>query len=304
MKFINGVKNWVRKRYHISEIPLWKVLFFQGRDPNRYIHKLKTILYYDVINNKLNPIRLQKFCFFYLPEVPDFGSDFTYLKLGNKEKISNPKNYFVIFEADLEDNISKYNKYLFDYSGLYALYKNSLIKEDYLLLIHYDTQILHKKWIDIISARVRKNNVIFAEWAIDNERAEICKWIYSQIDNIFLSTHNDSFLSFLKKNKFYKLPTTSQFACRRANFNALMEFLLPIYEYILLKEDLSFRYAHLLERAWGLFFALNGYEKVAVIRDSHNQADCYGETVIDIPILTTALQRNVNKFSEILERKS
>ena len=51
-------------------------------------------------------------------------------------------------------------------------------------------------------------------------------------------------------------------------------------------------------------FALKGYEKVAVVRDSHNQSDSYGETVIDIPILTTALQRDVNKFSEILERKS
>ena len=270
----------------------------------RYINKFKIIFYYDVVINRLNPIKLQKICFFYLPEVPDFGPDFTYLKLGKKENIFNPNNHLVIYEADLEYNLSQHNKYFLDYSGLYALYKNSLIKEDYLLLIHYDTQILHNKWIEIISARVRKNNIVFADWAIDNEKAEICRWIYSQIDNIFLNTHHESFLSFLKKYNIHKLPITSQFACSKENFYQLMEFLLPIYEYILSKEDLSFRYAHLLERAWGLFFALKGYEKVAVVRDSHNQSDSYGETVIDIPILTTALQRDVNKFSEILERKS
>ena len=270
----------------------------------RYINKFKIIFYYDVVINRLNPIKLQKICFFYLPEVPDFGPDFTYLKLGKKENIFNPNNHLVIFEADLEYNLSQYNKYFLDYSGLYALYKNNLVEEDYILLIHYDTQILHKKWIEIISARVRKNNIVFADWAIDNERSEVCRWIYSQIDNIFLNTHNDTFLSFLKKNNVHKLPTTSQFACSKENFYQLMGFLLPIYEYILSKEDLSFRYAHLLERAWGLFFALKGYEKVAVVRDSHNQSDSYGETVIDIPILTTALQRDVNKFSEILEKKS
>ena len=238
----------------------------------RYINKFKIIFYYDVVINRLNPIKLQKICFFYLPEVPDFGPDFTYLKLGKKENIFNPNNHLVIFEADLEYNLSQYNKYFLDYSGLYALYKNNLVEEDYILLIHYDTQILHKKWIEIISARVRKNNIVFADWSIDNERSEVCRWIYSQIDNIFLNTHNDTFLSFLKKNNVHKLPTTSQFACSKENFYQLMGFLLPIYEYILSKEDLSFRYAHLLERAWGLFFALKGYEKVAVVRDSHNQS--------------------------------
>ena len=80
-----------------------------------------------------------------------------------------------------------------------------------------------------------------------------------------------------------------------------MEFLLPIYEYILSGKDLSFKYAHLLERAWGLFFALEGYKAVPVIRDSHSQAGNYDSNVIDVPILTTALEKNASKFSEILE---
>ena len=250
---------------------------------------------------RFNQIRMQKICFFYKPEVPDFGGDFTYIKLGRKEDVSNPNSYSVIFEADLPDNLSKYNEYFLDYSGLYALYKNNLIKEDYVLLIHYDTQILHKKWIEIIKARVRKNNVVFSSWAIDDERSEVARWVYNRIDDIFLSTHEQSFLAFLKKNEFDKVPNSSQFACSRVTFHELMEFLLPIYEYILSGKDLSFKYAHLLERAWGLFFALEGYETVPVIRDSHSQAGNYDSSVIDVPILTTALEENASKFSEVLE---
>ena len=79
-----------------------------------------------------------------------------------------------------------------------------------------------------------------------------------------------------------------------------MDFLLPIYDYILAEKDLSFKYAHLLERAWGLFFALEGYETMAVIKDSHSQSGNYDASAIDIPILTTALEKNVSKFSEVL----
>jgi len=82
-----------------------------------------------------------------------------------------------------------------------------------------------------------------------------------------------------------------------------MEFLMPIYEYILSEKDLSFRHAHLLERAWGLFFALKGYDTVAVIKDSHSQAGNYDGSVIDMPILTTALEKSASKFSEVLEDK-
>jgi hypothetical protein len=140
---------------------------------------------------------------------------------------------------------------------------------------------IHKKWIEIIKARARKNNVVFSNWAIDDERAEISKWIYSRIDNIFLKTHKETFLSFLKTNKIYEIPNSSQFACHRKTFYKLMEFLLPIYEYILADKDLSFRYAHLMERAWGLFFAMETYEKVAVIRDSHSQSGNYDANVIN-----------------------
>jgi hypothetical protein len=288
---------------------LGKVLLsFKGLIPKRYRDKINaSLLYYYVIESKINPVRLQKICFFYKPDVPDFGTEFMYVKLGKKENIFNPNSYSIIFEADLPDNISRYNQYFFDYSGLYALYKNNLIQEDYVLLIHYDTQIRHKQWIDIIKARVRKNNVVFSDWAIDDERAEICRWIYKRIDTIFLKTHKETFLSLLKMHNIFKIPNSSQFACRRETFHELMEYLSPIYEYILSEKDFSFKYAHLLERAWGLFFALERYQKVAVIADSHSQSKAYGENyddqLIDMPILTTALERNVASFSEILENK-
>ena len=86
-----------------------------------------------------------------------------------------------------------------------------------------------------------------------------------------------------------------------------MEYLEPIYEYILSERDISFKYAHLLERAWGLFFASEGYETVPVIKDSHSQSKNYDkqhdDQLIEFPILTTALERNVNSFAEVLKNK-
>lgn len=276
-------------------------VFLKGMILHRYAHKIKKILLYrHIVTSRLNTIKLQKICFFYKPAVPDFGMEFTYLKLGKKENIFNPNNYSVIFEADLPDNLSKYNEYFLDYSGLYALYKNNLIREDYMLLIHYDTQILHKKWIEIISARVRKNNIVFSNWPIDNERSEVAQWIYSRIDDVFIATHGQYFLSILKKNKLHEIPNTSQFACSRETFYKLMEFLVPIYNYILSGKELSFKYAHLLERAWGLFFALERCKTVSVIKDSHSQAGNYDSRVISVPILTTALEKKASKFSEVL----
>ena len=259
--------------------------------------------YYYVIISWLHSIKIDKVCFFYLPDVPDFGKEFTYIKLGKKEDISNPNGYSVIFEAELPYNLSKYNEYFMDYSGLYALYKNNLVKQDYLLLIHYDTKILHKKWVEIIKSRVTKYNVVFSTWPIDKERAEICKWVYERIDNMFLQTHKKTFLSFLKANKLDKIPNSSQFACHREMFLRLMEFLMPMYDYILTRTDLSYRYAHVLERAWGLFFALEGYKKVSVIKDSHTQDNSkrYAQNVIDFPILSTALEQNVTTFLELFK---
>jgi len=47
---------------------------------------------------------------------------------------------------------------------------------------------------------------------------------------------------------------------------------------------------------------LEGYETVAVIiRDSHSQAGNYDSSVIDGPILTTALEKHSSKFLELLE---
>lgn len=279
-------------------------VFLKSKTPRQYIHTIKQILLYRyVFISRLHPIKIQKICFFYKPEVPDFGIGFTYIKLGKKENILNPNSYAVIFEADLPYNLSKYNECFLDYSGLYALYKNNLIKEEYMLLIHYDTQILHKNWIEIIKALVRKNNVVFSNWAIDNERSEVAQWIYRRIDDVFIATHGQYYLSILKKNKFHEIPNTSQFACSRETFYKLMEFLLPIYEHILSGKELSFKYAHLLERAWGLFFALERYKTVPVIKDSHSQSGNYDGRVIGVPILTTALEKKVDKFSEILADK-
>src|SRR3989338_10597558 len=141
------VKKWYQNKNLINGMTLQNIfVFLKGMIPHRYVHNIKKILLYRyVFISRFHPIKLQKICFFYKPEVPDFGKEFTYLKLGKKENIFNPNNYSVIFESDLTYNLSKYNEYFMDYSGLYALYKNNLIKEDYMLLIHYDTQILHKK---------------------------------------------------------------------------------------------------------------------------------------------------------------
>lgn len=304
MKWIRDIQEFIKKGIFVIRKLLWKALsFFKRWIPQKYRKKIKNILlYFYVIKGKFNPIRLEKICFFYKPEVPDFGKEFIYIKLGKKENIINPNGFSVIFEADLPDNISEYNEYFLDYSGLYALYKNNLIKEDYMLLIHYDTKILHKKWIEIINACVRKNNIVFSTWPIDNERSEVAKWIYNRIDSVFLKTHKETFLSLLKKHKISKIPNSSQFACSKERFNELMGFLLPIYEHILNENDISFKYAHLLERAWGIFFALKGYKTVSVIKDSHSQARNYDSEVINIPIMTVALEKNVKTFQEILER--
>lgn len=267
---------------------------------NILVKKIKTILlYFYVLRNRLNPIELQKICFFYLPEVPDFGGDFTYIKLGKKERIINPENYSVIFEADLSENISKHNEHFMDYSGLYALYMNDIIKKDYMMVIHYDTQIRHEKWLEIIQAKVKNSNVIYSTWDIDREHSEVAKWVYCHIDKVFLSTHHRTFLSFLKENGFHRLPNSSQFACRKETFVKLMQFLMPIYEYILAEKKLTFKYAHLLERAWGLFFALENYKIVSVIRDTHSQSFSDPSNVIIIPLLTTAINKKVETFSEL-----
>ena len=166
--------------------------------PRRYVNVVKnTLLFRPALLGRLSSIRLQKICFFYLPQVPNFGERFTYVKLGKKETVVNPNNYEIIFESDLPINLSDYNRCLLDYSGLYALYKNDMIKEEHMLLIHYDTQILHREWINIIRHFAKKGNVVFSEWPIDKERSEVARWVYKRIDDIFLATHGQTFLSFL-----------------------------------------------------------------------------------------------------------
>ena len=276
MRLIKDHKEWAKRTNLVRAILRKIVVFLKGWIPNRFKHKIKNVLlYYYVVIGKLNPIPVQKFCFFYKPEVPDFGKEFTYLKLGKKEEIANPNRYSVIFEADLPDNLSKYNKHLLDYSGLYALYRNNLVKKDYMLLIHYDTQILHKKWIEIITGCLRKNNVVFSTWPIGVATNEVGKWLYPRIDDVFLISHKHTFFSYLETKNITILPNTSQFSCSRDTFNSLMKYLLPLYEYTLKCKDISFLYAHLLERGWGLFFALEKYKTVAVIKDSHSQAENY-----------------------------
>jgi hypothetical protein len=246
---------------------------------------------------------MQKICFFYKPEVPDFGKEFTYIKLGKKENIQNAKRHNVIFEADLRENLSKYNEYLMDYSGLYALYENNLIKEKHMLVIHYDTDILDNKWMQIIEKSVKSGSVVFYDYSIDKDAGtEIAKWVYNKIDDIFILAHNKTYLSILKKEKITKLPMSSQFACSRDTFLKLMKFLLPIYEVIMRQPDISFKYAHLLERSWSIFFAKEGYIVKPVIEDQHLCSESYGKTEM-LPLLSLALSKNVKKFSEILINK-
>jgi len=266
----------MQRFYHIHKYLKSYFTYFKNLIPKKYRDEIKNILLYRyAILGKLKPIKLQKICFFYLPEVPDFGRDFTYLKLGKKEEISNPNDYPVIFEADLPENLSKYNEHLLDYSGLYALYKNNLVTEDHMLLIHYDAHILHKKWVEIITGCLHKNNVVFSTWPVATVTNEVGEWLYSRIDNIFLETYKHSFFPYLKTRNITTLPNSSQFACSCDTFNSLMKYLLPLYEYILNCQDISFLYAHLLERGWGLFFALHKYKLVPVTKDSHNQSANY-----------------------------
>lgn len=233
--------------------------------------------YVYVIKSFFIPIKIQKVCFFYLPEVPDFGNEFLYLKLGKKEEIRNTHNYNVIFEADLPDNVADLNSIFLDYSGLYALYRNNLITEDYLLLIHYDTKILHNKWKEIIKANVYKHNIVFSTWPIKKNPNEVGKWVNKRIQSAFWETHKKDFYSILQERNITVLPNSSQFACKKKVFYSLMDFLFPFYEYIKKRDDISFLYAHLMEKAWGTYFALHGYKTFAVIKDSHNQARNYLE---------------------------
>lgn len=278
-----------------------KIFLKKSKIMNYLIMLIKNkILYYYFFKAKLNPIKIQKICFFYLPEVPDFGRKFTYFKLGKKEKLINPEKYSIIFEEDLQINLSSYNEFFMDYSGLYALYMNNLINEKFVILIHYDTKIRHKKWLEIIEAQVKKHNIVYSTWEVDEENSEVAKWVYNKIDKVFLSTHDKTFLSYLKENGFKKLPNSSQFACSKDTFLKLMEFLMPIYDYILKENELTFQYAHLLERAWGLFFSLTNYKVVGVIEDSHSQSYKYAPNVIKKPLLTTAIEKNVSSFSDII----
>lgn len=231
--------------------------------------------YYYVVKGFFNRIEVQKICFFYLQNVPDFGKDFLYFKLGKKEELINPKNYSIIYEADLPINLSKYNEYLLDYSGLYALYANNIVTKDYLLLIHYDTKIKHKKWIEIICERVRHNNIVFSTWPIKEKMNEVEKWVYCRINDLFTAAYNKSFDEYLNEKKIFVMPNTSQFACKRDTFYSLMNFLYPLYDQILKLNDKTFLYAHLLEKAWGLYFALTKYKTVPVIMDSHTQEKNY-----------------------------
>ncbi len=154
---------------------------------------------------------MQRFCFFYLPQVPDFGSEFVYLKLGKKEPIANPCGHTVVFEADLPENLSDLNAYLMDYTGLYALYKNGLVTAERVLVIHYDTQILHKAWDRVVQGAACSSDVVFSTWAIDKERAEVCEWVYKRIDDVFLEVHGRTFLSFSWKtaSAFFRTPASS-----------------------------------------------------------------------------------------------
>jgi hypothetical protein len=244
-------------------------------------------------------VQPQKICFFYLPKVPDFGPGFTYFKLGEVEPLSNPKSYQVVYEGSQPTNISSHNRHLMDYTGLYALYKGDLLTDEYFLLIHYDTIILKPYWQRLIRSQVRYSPIVFSTWGIDQERSSISRWVYERIDEVFLKTHGYTFLSKVVENGISRLPNSSQFACHRDFFYKLMDFLSPIYQYVLTASDLDWRYAHLLERAWGLFFAIEGCTSLRVIADSHSQSSIEKDS-IDYGILQKALSVGATKFSDVL----
>lgn len=242
---------------------------------------------------------MQKICFFHLNDVPDFGNVFTYFRLGNKETINNPNNYRIIYESDLKYNLANLNDIFRDYSGLYALHKNHIINDD-CLIIHYDTKLHTDNWLEIISKNIDKN-VIFQEADIDLDinSSDLSHWIYMNIDEILLKSHGKTFLTFLKEYNIKKIPFTSQFACTKKSFDQLMEFLLPIYDYIL-STEMTYRHAHVLERCWGLFLAIQGYTLKRVIEDSHLSKESYGKLYhTKVPILSIALEQSASSFHDL-----
>ncbi|MBU0614827.1 MAG: hypothetical protein KJ601_01940 [Nanoarchaeota archaeon] len=245
---------------------------------------------------------MQKICFFYKREVPDFGADFLYLKLGRRERIDNSNDYNVIFEADLPINLSEYNEHLMDYSGLYALHMNKLINEKHMLIIHYDTMILDKEWLKKIEKAVRKDSVVFCDRPVDRDiTSEVSLWVYKNIDKAFLRFKGKSFLDCIKQNNVSNMVLTSQFACSADTFSTLMEFMLPLYGCLDELQMIGFKFAHLLERSLGLFFSAQGYVKVPVIRDSQSTKYRNGRRIkLDFPVLTRCIKDNASAFSEVL----
>lgn len=235
--------------------------------------------YYSSIGRFSN-LQIQKICFFYLPSVPDFGADFTYIKLGKIEDIYNPNRYSVIYEAELPINISHLNGIFLDYSGLYALYKNGIINQKNLLLIHYDAIIKNKEWVQIIKAFLKKGDVVFSTWYAQDSNSEVSKWLNNHIDDAFIKSGKSPYNEIISDLKLIRIPNSSQFACKTETFSALMEYLLPLYDYILAQNEKSFLYAHLLERAWGLFFAMQKYQIVPVIADAHTNSKTYSSVAL------------------------
>lgn len=249
---------------------------------------------------RLNPVNITRVCFFYLPEVPDFGPDFLYFKLGKKETIENPHGYEILFESDMAMNISANNRQLMDYTGLYALRLNNIVATKYMLLIHYDTEILKAYWRPVIETAVRRKSVVFSTWGIDQERSDISRWVYERIDDAFCAVKGRTFLSYFREYGLTRLPNSSQFACETTTFHRLMEFLEPFYSLVLADPNLNWRHAHLLERAWGLFFAIDGYRAMRVIKDRHSQAGDDQHASIETGVLSRALAMSASKFADVL----
>ncbi len=233
----------------------------------------------------MNINNTDKFCFFYKNELPDFGDDFIYIKLGKKEKLDNNKNYKIIFETDCRDNISSSNPWLWDYTGLYLLYKNNLVTKKNILVLHYDA-VLEKNWEEKLSRFDGRLGVFgeltLKEWVCFNKPVNVLPFI--EIDEIFNKIFGKSFWKIVRDSKIELVAGFSQFLATKNVFNKMMGFLIPVIDYIKNKKPSIAYYAHLMEICWALFCALEGYQLLPFCKHEVSSSHLYGRDLCFDPL--------------------
>lgn len=223
---------------------------------------------------------IDKFCFFYKTSVPEIGDDFTYVKLGKKETLEQSENKKIIFEADYKDNIIAANPWLWDYTGLYLLYKNNLVSKKNILVLHYDAypEDDWRKKLDSFSGELGVfGETKISEWLCYNKPVNILPFI--EINDIFLSVFKVSYWSIIESMKIKKIAGFSQFVSTYQVWQEMMEFLIPLIDFVKNKQPSIAYYAHLLEICWGTFCARRNYELLDFCSNEVSSSHLYGQDI-------------------------